>query len=258
MFTVYHHKNKILKNQPDIIIKSLSNRVILYKEFCVLYFLKNYSFVPKVYNFRRSSFQEERLHGREMARIDLTAENIKKLASILRDLHTLKIPSNIKRLIRNNFLKNNNYRPVLIAQKIIKKLPSKIINEFGKYIIDISEKFEQKLNKNKYKISLIHGDLSKHNIYLQDKNIFLIDWNDCRLDISSCDVSQLFYSLKFNEKQKIIFLKYYKMDYIDNSVLKFHELLLFLHDLASSNIKKQKVSKTKIAKLNLLCRNFYD
>jgi Ser/Thr protein kinase RdoA (MazF antagonist) len=125
-------------------------------------------------------------------------------------------------------------------------------------MVDIAKNLHTQLKHKKYQISLIHGDLSFHNIFLQDDNIFLIDWSDCRLDISSCDVSQLFYLLNFNEIQEKLFLKHYQMGYIDSQILKFHKVLLLMYDLADSNIKKLKINKNKMKKLDLLCSHFYD
>lgn len=258
MFIDYPHKNKILKNKPNFIIKSLSDKKVLHKEFYVLNFLKKQLPVPKVYNLKNNSFREERLYGREITKADLTEKNIKKLALILKKLHALKIPTDIKRLIRNNFLKKNLYQPTLIVREIIKKLPIRFTAGLEKNIFSMARNFESELAKKKHKTSLIHGDLSYHNIFLQNNEIFLIDWSDCRFDISSCDVSQLFYLLKFNQKQKKIFLKYYQTDGVENSILKFHEMLLLLYNLVSNSIKRKTINRSKLTAFILFCKKFYD
>lgn len=258
MFKEYPHQNKILKNQPNIIVKSLSDKSILQKEFHVLSFLKNQSFTPAVSGFNGEYFLEQRLLGREMLRKDLTDKNIIKLALILRKIHLLKIPASIKNNINNDFLLNSvKYQPVLIMRTMLKDVPLVIAKKYKKILCTIAEDIESKLQTKKYQISLIHGDLSFHNIFFQNNKIFLIDWSDCRLDISSCDVSQLFYLLDFNQEQEKIFLKYYNMNYIDDQLLIFHKILLLLYDLAILAIKKQIPDKSHTLKLSLWSKKFY-
>ena len=258
MFKDYPHKNKILKNQPNTIIKSLADKSVLEKEFYILKFLENLSFVPRVSNFDGKVFLEEKLSGREMIKDDLSEDSIKELALILRKIHLLDILPSIKKYIYNDFLIDGKYQPVSIMRAILKEVPPQIIDKHEDVLCEIARNIESKLKNKNYQVSLIHGDLSLHNIFFQKDDIFLIDWTDCRLDISSCDVSQLFYLLDLSHVQQKIFLKQYDMDYIDDEILIFHRLLLLLHDLAHSAIKGEMLDEDYITKLSLECKIFYE
>ena len=115
-----------------------------------------------------------------------------------------------------------------------------------------------KLDKRNYKVCLIHGDLNLHNVFLEKRGIFLIDWTDCRLDVPSCDVSQVFYLWGLNQEQEELFLKYYDMDFIDKQLLVYHKILLLLYDLASTNIKKQVLENKHASELSLECSRYYE
>lgn len=257
MFKDYPHKNKIIKNNPDFIVKSLSSEEILLKEFYVLDFLSKRSFTPSVYNLNKNYFLEQRLFGREIGKNDLTNKNIKKLAIILKQIHNLSISPDVKKYLQNKFLAGDKYRPVLITRTILKKFPKKLLGDYERKVLNIAKAVELKLQETKYNISLIHGDLSYHNIFMVGDDIFLIDWTDCRLDIPSCDVSQLFYLLDFNNQQERLFLKYYKSGYIDDQLLIFHKILLLLYDLASIILKKKSIEASRLDKMLVLCDKFY-
>lgn len=258
MFTDYPHINSLQDDKPNFLIKSLLNKTVLQKEFFVLDFLAKQGFTPQVVDFDGQSFQEEYLTGREINQIDLTITNIKKLALILRRLHTLVIPDEVKHYLDNSFLRHGLYQPILIVQTIMKKSLPMVVKNYSTLLTNIAQHIKTRLDRINYPINLIHGDLSRHNILLQNNNIFLIDWSDCRLDIPSCDVAQLFYLLDFDQQQEELFLKNYQMDYLDQQLLIFHKILLLLYDLANLTIKKQVLEETKIDKLNLACRLFYD
>lgn len=258
MFNNYPHINKISKDDPNFIVKSLADRAILKKEFYVLVFLNKYSFTPKVCNFNGNFFCEERLTGKDITKKDLTNANIKKIALTLKKLHTLELPLKIKKLIKNNFLVSNRYRPFLIAKEIIKNVPSEIVEKCGEAVINIAKDLELRLKKKEYNICLIHGDLNRSNIFIQSKNIFLIDWTDCRLDISSCDIAQLFYSLNFNQKQENLFFKHYGFEYIYDRAIIFHKILLLLYDSVNLTSQNKFINKKRIKKLSLFCENYFN
>jgi len=258
MFVDYPHQNSSQDDESDFFIKSLSDKVVLQKEFHVLDFLAEQGFTPKVSKFNGQSFREERLAGQEIGQADLTAVNIKKLAFILKQLHTLNISPQIKRYLHNDFLRRDYYQPILIAQAIMRESLSVIVEHYSVFLADIAQHIQAKLDQIDYPISLIHGDLSRHNILLRNNDIFLIDWSDCRLDIPSCDVAQLFYLLDFDQQQEELFLSNYQMDYLDKQLLTFHKILLLSYDLADMAMKKQAIDETKIAKLDLACQSFYD
>ena len=258
MFKDYPHQNTIAKNKANIIVKSLVDKDILYKEFAILEFLQKYNFVPRVSNFDGLIFYEEKIIGREMQAKDLSFDNIKNLALLLKELHTLAIPSHLEKIIQNNFIKDKKYQPTLIVKEILNRAPIELVEEYGAIFYEIARNTEDVLGAKKYNMSIIHGDLSFKNIFLSGKNIFLIDWTDCRLDISSCDVSQLFYLLNFNKEQEKIFLEYYDTDYIDDKLLIFHKTLLFLYDLVDFYLKNNKINNKLLSKLKILIGNFYE
>ncbi len=256
MFKDYPHINAPSPDIPNTIIKSLRNASVLKKEFHVLNFLQSQGFVPGVGKFNGRTFHEEMLSGKEIAVSNLSDATLGALARRLRKLHLLTIPPHIEKYARNAFLSNGKYRPRLVLAAILRKAPLSPVSKQA--LRTIAKNIELKLKKSVYPISLIHGDLSRHNILLSKGRIFLIDWTDCRMDISSCDVSQLFYLLKLTPGQEKVFLKHYNMPYIDRELLTFHKLLLSLYDFAATVRKNPIAAKRYLATMRRWQNTFYE
>lgn len=105
-------------------------------------------------------------------------------------------------------------------------------------------------------LGLVHGDLSFNNILLSTNKIYIIDWSDCRYDVLSADISQLFYLCKFNKKQKGIFLKNYSACYIDNKILLSHYILLLVYDIIDYYNKNNKIYISKNKELEKIIKDY--
>lgn len=239
MFNDYHHRNKTISlNDKKIVVKYLSDRDILNKEFTVLQFLKKEKFVPKVHSLKKQSFFESFIDGKHIDGGDLSESIIKELARLFNRLHSIEIPEDILLLIKNDLLVNDKYYPSIVFKKIVGK--SNILDKTSHLKLEAEFKLlDQYINSKPYALGLIHGDLNTQNIFVSndDSKIILIDWTDCRFDIVSCDIAQLFYSLRFDDSQIKLFLENYNQGYIDKRILIAHQLLLVLYDLFDSKDK---------------------
>lgn len=243
MFIDYLHKNKlIIKNNKKFLVKYLDNREILDKEFNVLNFLKNETFIPKVLDYKKQTFLEEFLDVESLKKKDLSESNIKEIAFVLNRLHSLKISKQISKFIENDFLVNEKYYPSKVFQEMVKHSSWLLGKNLYKRIESIMKTMDNYFNSKPYSIGLIHGDLSFQNILIGDR-IYIIDWTDCRQDIASCDVAQLFYLLKFNSRQEKVFLRHYDIGYIDEKILLTHKILLLIYDLIDFYKKNSKLNK---------------
>ncbi|NQV88010.1 MAG: phosphotransferase [Parcubacteria group bacterium] len=212
------------------VIKMILDPRVLKKEYSVQRFLGDAGIAPKVRTLSTEKrFFEQIFTKQKTKNLELTNENIKALALLLKKLHSTKIPRSILEYVNNPFLNRNLYNPLLVCEKMLEN--NNCLQKNRELLQKKMNTYLQILKKTSYKVGLIHGDLRKENILLFDQNILLVDWEDCRIDITSCDVSQLFYLLDFDNTQENIFLKYYNEKYITKDILTMHKVLLIVYEI---------------------------
>jgi thiamine kinase-like enzyme len=249
MFEDTKHTVETLKYKNRLYIKrslKLDSQDILEKEYLVQKSINHTRVVPRVFNFRSLYYFEEIIDFRKLY---LTNENIQNIAAALYTLHNINVDLLAKKLqasLKNHFLdksgRNINY--VSLYEAILKELTSEDIREeLIRYNIQkfLSSHQEEKIPA---KLCLIHGDLNKGNVLLDEfKNIKLIDWSDCRIDEPAADVAQLFYHFKFTTRQAELFFNTYPDTFIAHGVLEIRKLFLLLYDVVFLwKTKKRKAS----------------
>lgn len=232
MFVDYPHKNKLLTlNNKKVIKKTLADNKILEKEFKVLKFLAQLELSPKAINYNGKSYYEEYIDGERLGN-NLKDETIVSLARTITKYHSLNLPLPIKDLVDDNLVVCGRYKPSTvfkeIAENILANKDKKLYQKLFDFMLDMDSYY----SKVPYKLGLVHGDLSGNNIIINQRGIHIIDWSDCRYDILSCDISQLFYLNTFSEEQEKKFLLNYKVGFIDKKILSSHKILLLLFDVA--------------------------
>lgn len=237
MFDDTQHTVETLKYKNKLYIKRSLKRDsqdILEKEYLVQKSINSTSIVPRVFKFRYSYYLEEIIDSRELY---LTNANIRKIASTLYTLHNINVdllPKKLRDSLKNNFLDKfeSSINYLNLYEAILKELTSENIREeLTRYKIQEFLSNHQKV-KIPAKLCLIHGDLNKGNVLLDEsKNIILIDWSDCRIDESAADIAQLFYHFKFTTRQIEFFFKIYSDDFLTFNVLELRKLLLLIYDV---------------------------
>ena len=202
-----------LSKAEGFVTKFISDINLLQKEYFIQEVFGRKKISPEPYDLSLSDFffRQKLIQGNQITANDLTDENIKKLASTLRAVHSTKIPFEIEGYTKNEYLIDKIYNPVLVCDKILEKAPVYFLQKYGNILREKMEEYKKVIDKSPYKIGLIHGDLRGSNILLSEGGISLIDWADSRLDIISCDIAQLFYLLDFNQLQEHAFLKKYPL-----------------------------------------------
>jgi len=237
MFKDYPHKNEvILFNKKNYLQKTLASQIVLQKEYLVMKFLEPTEIAPRAISYNGSILIEEYLNDWcPIEHRELTAKIIEKIAETLKKLHSLELSEGIIKICKDKYTMDLKYHPFQIFKTIEKVLKSKNVycnyEKLGEYFITVNER----LSRSNYTLSLIHGDLSPNNIMLKGNEIKIVDWSDCRLDIFTADISQLFYLFKFSEGQERLFKDFYGygLGDLDNSLLLTHKILLVFYDLAS-------------------------
>lgn len=260
IFCDYPHQNSyIYLGKKKYLKKRVSDYKILNKEFRILRFLEGDPAVPSVENLEHQYFYEEFIEGRILSPCDLNEpETIIEIANILQRIHSLRVPSNLGSLVKNAFLKKGRYSFSSIGSEVLKHCPPKAISGCHVELRRVFERFDASLKDHPLPVGLIHGDLSFNNFLYKNGMISLIDWTDCRLDTHTCDVSQLFYLMSFTPAQKKIFIDNYKYGFIDSAMMKGHEMLLLLYDLASFYKKRGRVDMRKVEAVEDLLKTIYD
>lgn len=229
MYIDYPHD---IKKSGKYVIKTLNDIKHLKKEFAIQKFLSKYELAPKVINLEEHTFKEEFVEGSLLKDVNLNSSVVVELAKTLKKIHTIKIPKKIKVLIEDKFTMSGIYQPRLILQELVKDINDEELNSYFNIANNYIKSVENYLKDKAGYMCLIHGDLSKNNIMIRNNKIVIIDWTDCRLDIPSTDISQLFYLCDFTDTQKEIFLnEYNNRDFINKDLIDLNTILLLIYDL---------------------------
>ncbi len=252
MFKDYYHNLKIANiNNKKYIVKALNDNVVLKKEYRVMKFIESLEISPKVSKLKENEIIEEFIDGENLHNTDLDDVVIIKLANSINKLHKLDLPKEIREIVQDEFVVDKKYQPLKLFEYITEGISQYI--DYRK-LKDLFIEYNEYLNTKNYNMGLIHGDLNPGNILLNKEGLFITDWTDCRYDILSCDVSQLFYVFDFKEEQKKMFLKNYSSTYIDNTILEMHYLLFLLFDLSDNFRKTKTLNEEIIEKVNKIIR----
>ena len=248
MFKDYPHKNDvILINGKNYFKRTLSSKIMLEKEYFIMKFLQPLKIAPQIFSFKERILIEEYLKGWcPIKQKELTDKIIKSIAITLKKLHSVKLSEEIIQICKDKYTMDLKYHPYEIFKSIEKVARSRNVCCDYKKLEKYFKAVEKKLNECNYMLCLIHGDLSPNNILLKEGKVRIVDWSDCRLDIFTADISQLFYLFKFSESQERLFKNFY--DYnpsdLNDSLLLAHKILLVFYDLAAdSHLSVDKVAK---------------
>ncbi len=237
MFKDYPHNVEIAYiNNKKCVIKTLKDSDILKREYSVMKFIEPFNVSPKIYEFKDNKIIEEYIDGESLFNVD--NKLIIELADRIDLFHKLKLSKGMKEALKDDYTHNDKYQPLKLFQFITSNIASCVDYEKLNHLFIMYEKYLENIN---YKMGLVHGDLTPNNIILNKKGIFIIDWTDSRYDILSCDISQLFYAFNLSEQQKQLFLERYQANYVDNTILEMHNLLLLLFDLSDIFRKEGRV-----------------
>lgn len=249
LFKDFPHKNTLVETRGrKYLRRSLSNRKILQKEYLVMKFLEKYSFSPKAYFLGRDHILEEYLENwQSLAQSGrLSDEKITLLAQTVRKLHKVRLNSSMVVLLKDEFTKDMKYHPFALFKEMLEFAEGKFREFCLEELTFFFENLERRINKEKFPLRLVHGDLSPQNIMFKDQRVKIVDWSDSRLDIFTSDLSQLFYLNRFSDKQEKKFLSVYQPDFWDEELFLGHGILLALYDIIPQSFSKISPEKKKL------------
>jgi thiamine kinase-like enzyme len=160
----------------------------------------------------------------------------------LRKLHNHKITSERYSLVKavKPYIKN-----VEKNKNVIPKKQSHEIDILIKKVLEFCKKNDV-VFANRKTFSLLHGDLSKENIFYNGKEIRLIDWEFSRYGFPEWDLVYLMQSLRLNDKQKELFLKIYKFPKKNRKNLLIISLLNSCGDIGYSVWRLELIRRRKL------------
>lgn len=230
LFEDFPHTIKILNKEDNFIFKSVSNKKIQKREYSIQKFLESTNLVPKVQGYSHRGFFEKVAPGKQLNKLNKLSDlQIINIARGLKEIHSLKLTPFIKTILKRELNKNGIYEPLTVYKLLIKG-NARMLKDFfcEKELVSFINNLSLDLGKTKF--TLVHGDLSVNNIFVNKNQVTFIDWTDCRYDLPSCDISQFFYLCKIQKKQGRLFLKEYDSDWVTDDLLKLHKLFLLLYD----------------------------
>lgn len=238
----YPHQTQYLtKSGSKLVKKSVQDKKIQLIEYLTQNELLKTGVVPLANNYSEEFFLEEFIEGKQVKDLELTDNVIKMIAEALKKIHSITPSVELRNLLSRDLNNDGRYHPLDVFETMIREAGDDIINkvfDIGR-IRNYLRNIEDKLNSKKYRLSIIHGDLSVNNIILSNQRIKIIDWTDVRYDIATADISQLFYLLSLDNRQQNLFLSNYSPEYIFDDLLTAHKLLLLIYDLINiSNTQK--------------------
>jgi thiamine kinase-like enzyme len=161
---------------------------------------------PKVFwidhNFKYPFIVEEFIKADKIKK--LSNLDVKNIAKSLAEIHNFSSVNRTKSLsIKNGYIPKFNQR-----LKTIKKNPE-MYKELSKYV-DKAKKYcelNEEYFKTKSTIKLLHGDMHCGNIFLKDKQVIFIDWENNKYNDPVFDIVAFFYESEnlqyFNENNSI-------------------------------------------------------
>lgn len=211
---------------------------------------------PRVKNFQNSSYYEEYLSGNLLREEILSKDLIIEMALVLKKIHEFPFDKALEKYLKNEFLVNEKYDPTPLLYAMLERAPKIFLKKYKDKLKEIYKELTKYFNDKKYNLVIIHGDLSPNNLIVANKRVKLIDWTDCRKDIPSADVAQLFYLTKMSKDQQKVFLEYYDNDLIDEKVLWSHNMLHYIYDLVNYFIQREIVFDRLIRQIDLSIQEY--
>jgi len=219
------------------------------QEYDVLKMLKG-EFGPKVYLYDKLNNREfivmEFIEGKNPSR-KANREFIIKMANWYKQLHKYKKVLNLKEKNKLNIV--NKYKQNRKTINNFKsEVPSNCWNKYHKILCDLDELIIQIDPLHKY--SLVQGDPTRSNVFINKSKIKLIDWEFSRYDYPETDITFFEYSYDLNKNLKNLFLETY--GYKNKKTLNLFRIDLYLGLITWRFERLNHLSKGKL-KLEMKC-----
>lgn len=169
-------------------------------------------FIPETIRVNRVKkyIEEEKVDGSALDTKQIDKEIIEAIAVALKKLHHKKLLLNVQKILSDQFTNSFVYRPKEIFLSVFSHLTEKEKSIYQKYL-PLAEKLDKVFIKQKGLLSVVHGDLRPENIFITGKkNIKVVDWDDCRLDLPLVDVYVFFSNCELNDQRQELFWSVYK------------------------------------------------
>ncbi|MBU1088663.1 glycosyltransferase [Patescibacteria group bacterium] len=225
---MFNQSHKLVKVINGNIQKYYPNIKQLKKVWWLKNLLKPNNFVPKVIriNWKERFVEEEKISGNQLNLDLINSNKINTLAKTLKKLHSQKLSISDQKKLADKYTNNFIYQPKKIFKSIFLNL-SKADKQIYKKYISLADKLETYFSKQVNLLSMIHGDLRPENILIDNKkNIKIVDWDDCRLDLPLVDVYIFFHNFNLNDQQQKEFWSIYqKPKYWSTNLDKFFKVI---------------------------------
>lgn len=236
---------------------SSHNQNLLGEYFILKYFLGRKLCVPRVFLlqtlpwFNKVVLVEEKVVGRVMDKRTLI-KTLPEIASVLKTIHNLPIPSSLKEFLRNDLLRKGKfYSSMLVYQRFFSPYEEKIkhlgllsgSSSLNEKMVKLATKLERPFRS--IPVGIIHGDLSAENIISTSSSFRIVDWGEARLDGVIIDLAQIVYHFDLDESQTNRLLSIYSLPQINRTLLEFSLLLIYLWDFCYGKSPQNKKWETK-------------
>lgn len=187
------------------------------------------------FDHKRHIIEEKKL-TKKLPTAALNKKRIQEIATLLKNLHSIKLSKDFQREFADKYTKELEYKPMDIFSAIFDHLPRKSKEEYGKYA-EFVKGISELIKDARPSLSLIHGDVGQHNLFLVGDDLSLIDWDDARLDLPLVDIYCFFHSYRLNQKQEKFFWQAYGVPtYWNKDVDSFFKLIHEMFDNASEEV----------------------
>ncbi|MDO8570276.1 MAG: glycosyltransferase [Candidatus Daviesbacteria bacterium] len=207
MFNQNHRKIEILN---DKVRKYYSTQADFVKFLALRKLLQKFDFISRILTFSKKGLyiEETKIKGVDLSDMVLTNDLIVKIAHILKEVHSIKIPFFLKTILVDEFTKDGKYHPLVIFDKVIKALSLEEGTKYKKFY-KLASNLEKQFAELDKSLCLIHSDVSPINLFLENHQIKLIDWDDSRIDLPVIDIYGFFDNFKLNHEQEEVFWQTY-------------------------------------------------
>ncbi|MCX6774717.1 MAG: aminoglycoside phosphotransferase family protein [DPANN group archaeon] len=208
---------KVSTNKGDYVLKIITDYIqdetkVAIREYNFLKIFKKIT--PKIVSFDIKFFGHpailmEFVHGGTMAKKKWTDEESREVARLLAKVHSTKISSRLKTLLKTTQPK------VPISLNAYKSWISKLKDKnAAKKLVKIIDEVV-KVKPTDFKPTICHGDFKQLNIINSKSGLKLIDWECTDIEDPAIDFTQIFWTadrdkLAPNKKQRKIMLAEYK------------------------------------------------